>query len=228
MAHAFVALAPLRFLWAMKQAGLPQGLQLSDIPLGDNCMIVPWVDQNDVLGHPNTRAFVSHAGLHSVYEAAFHGVPLAAVPFHFESLDQALKLAHRGAAVISRHAPAPRAGDSQLAYTRQAVVELMREVLHNSSYTAAAEALSGALQEHVLQRHPFQRAADEIELALATAAAAAAVGDATAAEQQQGQDEPMGRRTAAADGAYARDNSSSRRASSVSGDAQQPKGRVEF
>ncbi|WIA28183.1 hypothetical protein OEZ86_010747 [Tetradesmus obliquus] len=128
MAHAFVALAPLRFLWAMKQAGLPQGLQLSDIPLGDNCMIVPWVDQNDVLGHPNTRAFVSHAGLHSVYEAAFHGVPLAAVPFHFESLDQALKLAHRGAAVISRHAPAPRAGDSQLAYTRQAVVELMREV----------------------------------------------------------------------------------------------------
>lgn len=46
MAHAFVALAPLRFLWAMKQAGLPQGLQLSDIPLGDNCMIVPWVDQN--------------------------------------------------------------------------------------------------------------------------------------------------------------------------------------
>ncbi|WIA08110.1 hypothetical protein OEZ85_007570 [Tetradesmus obliquus] len=147
MAHAFVALAPLRFLWAMKQAGLPQGLQLSDIPLGDNCMIVPWVDQNDVLGHPNTRAFVSHAGLHSVYEAAFHGVPLAAVPFHFESLDQALKLAHRGAAVISRHAPAFRAGDSQLAYTRQAVVELMREVLHNSSYTAAAEALSGTMQE---------------------------------------------------------------------------------
>lgn len=43
-------------------------------------------------------------------------------------LDQALKLAHRGAAVISRHAPAFRAGDSQLAYTRQAVVELMREV----------------------------------------------------------------------------------------------------
>lgn len=40
----------------------------------------------DVLGHPNTRAFVSHAGLHSVYEAAFHGVPLAAVPFHFESV----------------------------------------------------------------------------------------------------------------------------------------------
>lgn len=105
---------------------------------------------------------------------------------------------------------------------------VLLQVLHNSSYTAAAEALSGAMQEYVLQRHPFQRAADEIELALATAAAAAAVGDATAAEQQQGQDEPMGRRTAAADGAYARDNSSSRRASSVSGDAQQPKGRVEF
>jgi hypothetical protein len=46
MAHAFVGLAPVRFLWAMKQQGLPPGLQQADIPLGDNCIIVPWVDQN--------------------------------------------------------------------------------------------------------------------------------------------------------------------------------------
>jgi hypothetical protein len=46
MAHAFVGLAPVRFLWAMKQQGLPPGLAQADIPLGDNCMIVPWVDQN--------------------------------------------------------------------------------------------------------------------------------------------------------------------------------------
>jgi hypothetical protein len=46
MAHAFVQLAPVRFLWAMKQQGLPPGLDQADIPLGNNCMIVPWVDQN--------------------------------------------------------------------------------------------------------------------------------------------------------------------------------------
>jgi hypothetical protein len=40
----------------------------------------------DVLGHRNTRAFVSHSGLHSVYEAAFHGVPLVSIGFHFESV----------------------------------------------------------------------------------------------------------------------------------------------
>jgi hypothetical protein len=40
----------------------------------------------DVLGHPNSKAFVSHSGLHSVYEAAFHGVPLVSIGFHFESV----------------------------------------------------------------------------------------------------------------------------------------------
>jgi hypothetical protein len=51
MAHAFVGLAPVRFLWAMKQQGLPVGLDQSEIPLGDNCMILPWVDQNVRYGH---------------------------------------------------------------------------------------------------------------------------------------------------------------------------------
>jgi hypothetical protein len=51
MAHAFVGLAPVRFLWAMKQQGLPPGLEQADIPLGNNCMIVPWVDQNVGYAH---------------------------------------------------------------------------------------------------------------------------------------------------------------------------------
>jgi hypothetical protein len=41
----------------------------------------------DVLGHPATRLLVSHCGLHSVYEAAFHGVPVVGVPFMFEQVN---------------------------------------------------------------------------------------------------------------------------------------------
>jgi hypothetical protein len=40
----------------------------------------------DVLGHPNTKAVVSHCGLHSVNEAAYHGVPLVGIPFQMEQV----------------------------------------------------------------------------------------------------------------------------------------------
>ncbi len=30
--------------------------------------VVSWLPQNDVLGHPRTRAFLSHCGANSLYE----------------------------------------------------------------------------------------------------------------------------------------------------------------
>lgn len=30
--------------------------------------VVTWVPQNDILAHPNLRAFLSHVGLNSMYE----------------------------------------------------------------------------------------------------------------------------------------------------------------
>lgn len=39
-----------------------------------------WVPQNDVLGHPAVKAFVTHAGVNSLYEAAYHAKPIVAVP----------------------------------------------------------------------------------------------------------------------------------------------------
>lgn len=84
LAKGFAALAPTRVLWAM--SGLPDGLQLADLNLAPNTKVVSWVDYNDVLGHPHTRVFVSHCGVHSIYEAAFHGVPVIAVPFQFEQV----------------------------------------------------------------------------------------------------------------------------------------------
>jgi UDP:flavonoid glycosyltransferase YjiC (YdhE family) len=43
-----------------------------------------------VLGHPHTKAFVSHCGVHSVNEAAFHGVPVVGVPIQFEQVGQVI------------------------------------------------------------------------------------------------------------------------------------------
>jgi hypothetical protein len=50
------------------------------------------------------RAFVSAAGIHSVYESAFHGLPLVALPFTKEQLGNAQVAAWRGFAHISPQA----------------------------------------------------------------------------------------------------------------------------
>jgi hypothetical protein len=57
---------------------------------------------------------------------------------------------------------------------------LCLQVLLNSSYTTAAKALSHAVQGYAQQRHPYQRAADEVELALATQDAVAGTAGNTA------------------------------------------------
>jgi hypothetical protein len=57
----------VRVLWGIREASLPEGLTLADLPLGPNTRVVSWYPDNDVLSHPNLAAFVSHMGLHSLY-----------------------------------------------------------------------------------------------------------------------------------------------------------------
>lgn len=52
-----------------------------DLQLPKNVVLQPWVKQNDILGHPKTKAFISHCGLLSTQEAFWYGVPVIGVPF---------------------------------------------------------------------------------------------------------------------------------------------------
>jgi hypothetical protein len=54
LAQGFAALAPTRVLWALKPSALRPGVQISDLPLGSNTLVVPWVDYN-VSGVGDTR-----------------------------------------------------------------------------------------------------------------------------------------------------------------------------
>ena len=40
----------------------------------------PWLPQNDLLGHKNTKAFITHCGNSGQYEALYNGVPMIGVP----------------------------------------------------------------------------------------------------------------------------------------------------
>jgi glucuronosyltransferase len=62
------------FIWKFESDVLPGALPR-------NVMITPWLPQNDILGHPNTKAFVTHSGLLGTQESIWHGVPMVGIPF---------------------------------------------------------------------------------------------------------------------------------------------------
>uniref|UniRef100_UPI00398F5026 UDP-glucuronosyltransferase 1A1-like n=1 Tax=Pristiophorus japonicus TaxID=55135 RepID=UPI00398F5026 len=48
--------------------------------LAPNTKLVKWLPQNDLLGHPKTRAFITHGGTNGIYEAICSGVPSVMLP----------------------------------------------------------------------------------------------------------------------------------------------------
>ncbi|XP_045924747.1 UDP-glucuronosyltransferase 2C1-like [Micropterus dolomieu] len=68
--------------------------------LGNNTLIVDWMPQNNLLGHPKIKVFVAHGGTNGVQEAIYHGVPVVGLPLFFDQYDNLLRLKERGAAKL--------------------------------------------------------------------------------------------------------------------------------
>ena len=49
--------------------------------LPSNVRIVSWLPQNDLLGHPKTKMFITHCGNNGQMEALYHGVPMIGSPY---------------------------------------------------------------------------------------------------------------------------------------------------
>uniref|UniRef100_A0A672HGX2 UDP-glucuronosyltransferase n=2 Tax=Salarias fasciatus TaxID=181472 RepID=A0A672HGX2_SALFA len=68
--------------------------------LGPNTKIFNWIPQNDLLGHPKTRAFVTHGGSNGIYEAIYHGVPMVGIPMFADQPHNLIHMKAKGVAVI--------------------------------------------------------------------------------------------------------------------------------
>ncbi|OBS67815.1 hypothetical protein A6R68_03644, partial [Neotoma lepida] len=55
--------------------------------LGSNTRLYKWIPQNDLLGHPKTRAFITHGGTNGIYEAIYHGIPVVGIPLFGDQFD---------------------------------------------------------------------------------------------------------------------------------------------
>ncbi|XP_038638496.1 UDP-glucuronosyltransferase 2A1-like [Scyliorhinus canicula] len=122
--------------------------------LGNNTLLASWVPQNDILGHPKTRAFVSHGGTNGLYEAIYHGVPVLGLPLIFDQFDNLVRLEARGAAKVLD----PMQLDSGQ------LLDALTEVLSQPSYRNSMARLSAL--HHDQPQLPMERAVFWIEFVL--------------------------------------------------------------
>ncbi|KAK7831851.1 hypothetical protein U0070_016481 [Myodes glareolus] len=67
--------------------------------LGTNTRLYKWIPQNDLLGHPKTRAFITHGGTNGIYEAIYHGIPVVGIPLFGDQFDNIVHMKTKGAGV---------------------------------------------------------------------------------------------------------------------------------
>ncbi|KAF3705772.1 UDP-glucuronosyltransferase 2A2 [Channa argus] len=100
--------------------------------LGNNTLIVDWMPQKDLLGHPQTKVFVAHGGTNGVQEAIYHGVPVIGIPLLFDQYDNLLRLQERGAGKILQLSD----------INGHSFEQGLMEVLHQDSYRQNMQRLS--------------------------------------------------------------------------------------
>lgn len=76
------------------QQGNESRTNVSDVP--DNVFLLPWLPQQDLLGHPKAKLFITHGGIFSNQEAVYHGVPLIAIPIFADQPINARKIQDDG------------------------------------------------------------------------------------------------------------------------------------
>ncbi|XP_067292882.1 UDP-glucuronosyltransferase 2A3-like isoform X1 [Pseudorasbora parva] len=122
--------------------------------LGNNTLIVDWLPQNDLLGHPQTKVFVAHGGTNGVQEAIYHGVPIVGLPLSFDQPDNLSRMQKKGTAKIVDIAT----------LDRNVFLEALKEVLHMPSYRENMQRLSRLHHDQPMK--PLDRAIFWIEFVM--------------------------------------------------------------
>lgn len=122
--------------------------------LGNNTLLLDWLPQNDLLGHPKTRVFVAHGGTNGLQEAIYHGVPLVGLPLMFDQQDNFFRMKARGVAKVMDIATV----------NKDNFLEALKEVLYEPSYREKMTTLSNLHRDQPMK--PLDRAMFWIEFVM--------------------------------------------------------------
>ncbi|XP_038615660.1 UDP-glucuronosyltransferase 2A2-like isoform X8 [Tachyglossus aculeatus] len=143
---AALAQIPQKVLWRYK------GKQPAT--LGPNTKLYDWIPQNDLLGHPKTKAFITHGGTNGIYEAIYHGVPMVGIPMFADQPDNIAHMKAKGAAV-------------EVDFSRMTTNDLLgalNTVINEASYKESALRLSQIHHDQPMK--PLDRAVFWIEFVM--------------------------------------------------------------
>ncbi|XP_038131422.1 UDP-glucuronosyltransferase 2C1-like [Cyprinodon tularosa] len=122
--------------------------------LGNNTLLLDWLPQNDLLGHPKTKLFVAHGGTNGMQEAIYHGVPLVDLPLMFDQQDNFFRMASRGVAKVLDYGTV----------NKEIFLEGLKEVLYEPSYREKMKKLSSLQRDQPMK--PLDRAIFWIEFVM--------------------------------------------------------------
>ncbi|XP_057583348.1 UDP-glucuronosyltransferase 2B18-like isoform X3 [Hippopotamus amphibius kiboko] len=122
--------------------------------LGPNTRLYEWIPQNDLLGHPKTKAFITHGGANGIYEAIYHGIPMVGIPLFADQPDNIAHVKAKGAAV--------RLDFETM--SRTDLLSALKQVINNPSYKEKAVWLSIIQRDQPIK--PLDRAVFWIEFVM--------------------------------------------------------------
>ncbi|XP_004681311.1 PREDICTED: UDP-glucuronosyltransferase 2B17-like isoform X3 [Condylura cristata] len=122
--------------------------------LGANTRLYQWIPQNDLLGHPKTKVFITHGGTNGIYEAIYHGVPMVGVPLFADQPDNIAHMMAKGAAVsVDFHT-----------MSSTDLLNALKKVLNDPSYKENVMKLSRIHHDQPMK--PLDRAVSWIEFVM--------------------------------------------------------------
>lgn len=128
---AFERHSKYTFLWKFETS------EKLPIELPKNVKIRSWIPQNDILGHPNTKLFISHCGLLSTHEALWYGVPVLGFPVFADQPQNAIRLTNMGVGEKL----------SILDFTEDELFESIRKLMVEPKYQEKIKVISSALRD---------------------------------------------------------------------------------
>ncbi|KAJ3662531.1 hypothetical protein Zmor_006876 [Zophobas morio] len=118
---------PYKVLWKFE----------NNISTASNVMIKDWLPQQQILGHPNMKLFITQGGLQSLEEAIYNAVPIIAMPVFVDQYSNIRKVIRNGMGL-------------KLDYDnveKSVLKNAIHEVISNPRYKTAAIKLSAVLKE---------------------------------------------------------------------------------
>ncbi|XP_037780320.1 uncharacterized protein LOC119576750 [Penaeus monodon] len=112
--------------------------EVDDVP--ENVLVRKWIPQQDVLAHPNVKVFISHTGLLSTQEAAYHATPVLALPIAADQPRNADQIKSTGFGLVIEWEE----------ITVDLVLEALRELIDNPRYRRGAAEVSRAMRDQLM------------------------------------------------------------------------------